>query len=337
MKFIKNCVLFGTFFLIVFSQLNAEEKTRQEILKEESKNVLERSLRIAKQFYSLEEGDEFREITETILESEETKESIKQLIRSTGRRFFLFSYPSDGFQVKGYISFLPYAEESPLLVFLRGGNRTFGLMHPATDYTCAHSYTVLATTYRGGVSAGTDEFGGAEVNDIHNLMEYFPAIQEKIGVYFSPKKTFMLGGSRGGMEMFLALSRSIPLQYKITKAVSLSGLLDLEECMAYREDMRTMFIRDFGLDPEKNENDWIAYRNPIANAPNLRKDLPILILQGTEDLRVSLNEGYHMVNVLANNGNPVTYLEIQGGDHCLVNQPDRMNIIMNWLDDSSSD
>lgn len=127
---IKNYALLTVFFLSIFSQLNGEEKTRQEILKEESKSVLERSLRIAKQFYSLEEGEEFKEITESILESEDTKESIKQLIRSTGRRFFLFKYPSDGFQVKGYISFLPYAEENSLLIFLRGGNRTFGLMHP---------------------------------------------------------------------------------------------------------------------------------------------------------------------------------------------------------------
>ena len=313
MKITKSYALLTIFFLSAFSQLIAEEKTRQEILKEESKSILERNLRIAKQFYLLEEGEEFKEITASILESEETKESIKQLIRSTGRRFFLFKYPSDGFQVKGYISFLPYAEESPLLIFLRGGNRTFGLMHPATDFTCAHSYTVIATTYRGGASEGTDEFGGAEVNDIHNLMEYFPILQEKIGVYFAPKKTFILGGSRGGMEMFLALSRSIALQYKVTKAVSLSGLLDLQEYMTYREDMRKMFIRDFGLDPEKNEDVWVAYRNPITNVSNLRQDLPVLILQGTEDVRNSLNESHHMVNALQNNGNPVTYVEVQGG------------------------
>lgn len=332
LKIAKNYALISIFLLSVFSQLNAEEKSRQEFLKEESKNVLERSLRIAEQFYSLEEGEEYKEITESILNSEETKESIKQLIRLTRRRFFLFKYPSDGFQIKGYISFVPYSEQNSLLMFLRGGNRMLGIMHPATDFTCAHSYTVIATTYRGGVSEGTDEFGGAEVNDIHNLMEYFPLLQEKIGVYFSPNKTFLLGGSRGGMEMFLALSRSIPLQYKVSKAVSLSGLLDLQECMAYRDDMRKMFIRDFGLNPEENEAAWIAYRNPITNISNLRKDLPILILQGTEDLRVSLNEGRHMVNALESNGNPVTYLEVQGGDHCLANQPDRMNIITSWLE-----
>ncbi len=331
MKALKKHALFALLFLTLFSQLEAEEKTRQEILIEESKTALARSLRIAKEFYSLEEREEFREITESILSSEETKESIKQLIQSTGRRFFLFKYLSEEFQVKGYLSFLPNAEENPLLIFLRGGNRELGLMHPATDFTCAHNYTVIATTYRGGVSEGIDEFGGAEVNDIYNLIEYFPALQEKIGVHFAPKKTFILGGSRGGMEMFLALNRSLPLQYKITKAVSLSGLLDLQECMAYREDMRKMFIRDFGLVPEKNEEAWVAYRNPIANVSCLRKDLPILILQGTNDLRVSLSEGHHMVNALKSNGNPVTYLEIPDADHCLSNQANRMDIITNWL------
>ncbi len=319
-------------FFLPLLHLNAEEKTREELIIEESKSALERSLRIATQFYSLEREEKFKEMTDKILKSNETKESIKQLIISTGRRFFLFSYPSDGFQVKGYISFLPNPTENPLLIFLRGGNRALGLMHPATEFTCARNYTVIATTYRGGVSEGTDEFGGREVNDVHNLMEYFPILQKKLTIQFTPKKTFILGGSRGGMEMFLAMSRSSFLQAKITKAASLSGLLDMKECMAYREDMRRMFINDFGLTPNKNEDEWITYRNPLENVSSLRKDLPILILQGTGDLRVSLNEGRNMVKVLENNGNPVTYVEVPGGDHCLTNFPNRMNIIGDWFE-----
>ena len=96
-----------------------------------------------------------------------------------------------------------------------------------------------------------------------------------------------------------------------------------------------MFIRDFGLEPEKNEAAWIAYRNPITNISSIRSDLPVFILQGTKDLRVSLNDGLHMANALENNGNSVTYLEVQGGDHCLANQPDRMSIITNWLENES--
>ncbi len=60
---------------------------------------------------------------------------------------------------------------------MRGGNRMFGLMHPA--YASIKNYTVLTTTYRGGVSEGTDEFGGNEVNDVVNLVKYLPVIEEK--------------------------------------------------------------------------------------------------------------------------------------------------------------
>lgn len=132
--------------------------------------------------------------------------------------------------------------------------------------------------------------------------------------------------------MFLALNRSPSLQYQITKAVSLSGPLDLQEHIIYREDLKRTYIRDFGLQPQQNEKTWIAHRSPVANVSNLRKDLPILILQGTEDLRVSLNEGHHMTNVLERNGNLVIYLEIQDGNHCLANYPGRMNIITSWLE-----
>lgn len=320
-------------FLFIFQYLHTSEKTIEELLKEESKLILERSRRIADQFYSLEEGRDFKEITECILNSADTKESIKRRILATGRCFFLFKYPSDEFQVKGYISFVPNSSKNPLLIFLRGGNRIFGLMHPATDFTCNKNYTVIATAYRGGVSEGIDEYGGNEVNDIHNLIEYFPILQEKLKTYFTPQKTFILGASRGGMEMFLALNRFTSLQHQITKAASLSGLLDLRECMICRyNNMRKMFIDHFGLIPGKNEDEWIIYRNPLTNISNIRKDLLILILQGTNDLRIDLKEGHNMVKTLKANRNDVSYLEISGGTHCLANQPNRMDIITNWFE-----
>ncbi len=318
--------LFYLFILVLFS-LHSNEKTRSEILKEESEKFLARGLSLAAQFYALDEGEDWREITDAILQSEMTDESIKRLIQATQRRFFLFRYPSDGFQVKGILSFV--SPENPLLIFLRGGNRFLGLMHPANDFTCMRNYTILMTTYRGGVSEGVDEFGGAEVSDVDNLIAYFPILQAKLGLEFEPKKIFMLGGSRGGMEMFLTLSRNP--QYQVDKAASLSGLLELRACMAYRPDMRAMFIREFGLIPEENEEEWIRLRNPVANAKSLRKDLPILILQGTHDLRISLNEGLNMVSSLTES--PVTYLEIPGGDHCLNNYPGRIDLIADWFEE----
>ena len=316
--------------LFSFPVINAED--RSELLREESKAIFEKSLRIALKFYSLEQGEEIKEITRAVLESSDTKDPLKQHIMASGRRFFLFQYPSDGFQVKGYISFVPSPSENPLLVILRGGNGVFGLMHPATDFTCIRNYTVIATAYRGGVSEGTDQFGGDEVNDVLHLMEYLPTLAQKLELQLQPKKIFMLGIGRGGMEMFLALERSPFLQSIVTKAASLSGLLDIRECMLYRNDMRRMFISDFGLIPEKNEENWIAQRDPINVVPKLRKDLPLLIIQGADDHRKSLNDGYHMVEKLKENDHCVDYLEIPGGSHCLSNQPDRMDLIADWFE-----
>ena len=64
--------------------------------------------------------------------------------------------------------------------------------------------------------------------------------------------------------MFLSLAQSPSLQSYVSKAASLSGHLDIQECMRYRPDMRKMFIRDFGLVPGENEEQWTARRNPLA-------------------------------------------------------------------------
>jgi dipeptidyl aminopeptidase/acylaminoacyl peptidase len=328
---LKQIAYLSLFISLIYSPLGANEKSLEEILKEEETLILERCQRFADLFYQLDEGEKVKEMTALILESLETKESLKQTILKTGRRFFLFKYLSDGNFVKGYISFVPNSVENPLLVFLRGGNRILGLMHPANDFTCLRNYTVITTTYRGGVSEGVDEFGGQEVNDVGHLVRHIPELEKYLDIKFNPQKTFILGVSRGGMEMFLALGRIPFLQLQIDKAASLSGILDLFQCLQDRSDMREMFTKEFGLILGENEEQWIKYRNPLEIVTNLRKDLPFLILQGTKDLRVSLAEGYHMVEKLQSHGNSVTYLEIPEGDHCLKNQEGVLDLISDWL------
>ncbi len=265
------------------------------------------------------------------LESEETPQPIKDAIIRQKRRIIVFKYPSDEHQVKGYISFTPEHEKAPLLVFLRGGNRILGLMNPATDFTTARNYTILATAYRGGVSEGQDEFGGEEVNDVENLVKFLPVLEEKLGVKLSPEKKFILGGSRGGMEMFLALQRSVYLQSYFDKAVSLSGPMDLRTTIKTREAMRTMFVDDFGLKPGVNEEERLSFRSPIDHTDRFNKELPILIIQGKQDHRTHLGHGKRMFEKLKGSGHRVEYWEIEDGQHCLNNIPNRMELISDWL------
>lgn len=309
----------------------ASSHEEEERLRLESQRIYERSLQIAK-FYELPAGQDLKEITAELLESPLISEMSKDNIRAFDRRIFLFSYPSDGLQIKGIVSFVPNPQDQPMLVVLRGGNRIFGLLNPASDLICAGQYTVLATAYRGGVSEGVDEFGGRDVNDVKQLMDYLPELEQKLHLSLQNENMFLLGGSRGGMEMFLTLGRFPELQNRFKKVVSLSGLLDMQACIAGRRDMKEMFIADFGLIENVNEELWMAERNPILTADKMRTDLPILIIQGTQDNRVGLEEGYHMVSQLQAHGCAVTYWEIEGAEHCLINIDDRVPQILQWLE-----
>lgn len=313
---------------LVFAASPLEEEESRRL---EGQKIYERCLQLAK-FYELPAGEDLKDITAELLESPLVSDLSKDAIRAFGRRIFLFSYPSDGLQIKGLVSFVPNPQEQPSLVVLRGGNRLFGLLNPASDLLCAGQYTVFATAYRGGVSEGKDEFGGRDVNDVKHLMDYLPELEQKLNVNFHNENRYLLGGSRGGMEMFLALGRFPELQNRFKKVVSLSGLLDMQACIIGRRDMKEMFIADFGLMENLNDEEWIAERNPILTAGKIRTDLPILIIQGTKDNRVGLEEGYHMVSQLQAHGCAVTYWEIDGAEHCLSNIDNRMQRILEWLE-----
>lgn len=298
----------------------------------EGEKLLKLSQELAK-FYTLPDDVEILEITDAILNSPHIKESRKIAVQESMRRVFVFNYPSDGLKIKGIISFVPNPHDHPTLIVLRGGNRIFGILNPANDLLCADQYTVIATTYRDGVSEGHDEFGGDDVNDVKNLIDFIPQLEERLNIPFQNDTMFMLGGSRGGMQMFLALARFPELQSRFKKVVSLSGLLDMRVNIAERPDMKKMFIEDFGLIEGVNEEEWINLRDPLLAADKINKNLPILIIQGTIDNRVSLDEGYHMVSKLQENGNQVTYWEIEGADHCLGNMDDRIQRIVKWFEE----
>ena len=131
--------------------------------------------------------------------------------------------------------------------------------------------------------------------------------------------------------MFLALARFPELQTLFSKVVSLSGVLDMHEFIATREDMEELFKEKFGYYPENRE--WIEKRDPLLTVDCIRDDLPILIIQGTEDNRVTLKHGYEMVAKLQAAGKNVTYWEFEGAMHCLSNLPNRFSLIWNWLSD----
>lgn len=281
--------------------------------------------------YALAPGETLKDITQMLMEHPNTSDQVKHAITQKHHRYYVFSYPSDGLSIKGYVS-LPENTLSPLplIIVLRGGQRFTGLPFPR-ELTTQDGYAVVCTTNRGAVSEGEDEYGGNDVNDVKNLIDFLPTLEDKLHIQFHPTDKYMIGLSRGGMQMFLALERYPELQQKIKKIVSLSGLLNIAKALQARPNFKEMLVKEFGLPEDEGAQEWILNRQPMHSVSKLSKHLSIMIAQGTQDDRVCLIEGYDMLQALHDAGHEVTYVEIEGGDHLLANTPDFTPMLMDWL------
>ncbi len=328
--------LFYLFICMSGLYLNAEQSPAQATvtLEKDNQRIADYSARIA-HYYDMNENEQIKDITGMVLAEPTTPNPVKDAIRANERHIYVFKYPSDGLMIKGFISLTPESENYPLLVLFRGGNRDFGLPNPADRLANYQNYAVISSTLRDGINAGHDEFGGADVNDMKNLIEFIPVLEKKLHVKLQTHHLDFLGLSRGGMEMFLTLSRYPELQNRVDKAISLSGLLDLRRQMTDRPEMKEMFEQDFGLHAA-NEEEWIQQRTPLMTVSHLKKCLPILIVQGTADPRINLAEGYEMVKALHNTGHAVDYWEIEGANHTLSNHSHPMDLLTYWLKTTQS-
>lgn len=322
---------------LFFSPFLRGDTTRaNQALNIENQRIQDDSDAIQK-LYELGKDENWRDITQEVLASSDTSSESQESINTWHRRIIVFKYPSDGLWIKGFLSYTPNPAYHPLLILYRWGNMNFALMNPGVDFATYRNYTVVSSSLRGGVSEGKDEFGGADVDDMKNLMEYLPKLSKELGIELHPPCVFMLGPSRGGLEMFLTLARFPELQNHVNKIVSVSGILDLHRLIQDRpDDMKKLFMNQFGLESGTKGEAWIAKRDPINTVPFLKKSLPILIVQGTADNRVNLAEGHHMVKKLEANRNQVDYWEIPGGNHALMNTPHIMSSIARWLESNSA-
>ncbi len=239
------------------------------------------------------------------------------------------TYSSDGLRVKGYLARPQGGGPHPCIVFNRGGNREFGALTPerAAGFISQMSswgYAVVASQYRGNAGGeGQEEFGGAEVNDILNLiplLESEPACDAtRLGIY---------GGSRGGLMTYLTLARTD----RFAGAVIRAGVSDLISWQEERPEMAEVF-RDLipGYDPA--DASTLLSRSPARWPERLSKTTPILMLHGTADWRVSPESALRMASALLESQHPVQLVLLPGSDHSLSeHQSERDRLTRDWFD-----
>jgi dipeptidyl aminopeptidase/acylaminoacyl peptidase len=260
------------------------------------------------------------------------RERIEALLDDLGGAIELsrITYESDGLKVRGYLASPKEGEALPCVIFNRGGNREFGALDDLRalyllGVVAARDYVVVASQYRGnGGGEGREEFGGAEVNDILNLiplLEKLPrADASRIG---------MFGWSRGGMMTYLALARTDRMRAAIVGA----GVADSFETVEARPEMEKSVYAELVPDWKEWREQALVERSAIRWPEKLAANTPILILHGTGDWRVSPTQSLRMAEALFELRRPYRLMMFEGGDHGLSEFRDEVNEAVGaWLD-----
>jgi len=197
-----------------------------------------------------------------------------------------YTYKVDGAYVNGFYVAPAGKKNLPVLINNRGGNGSYGSwvftniynqLFPLAEKT---QMAIFATSYRGAHPKlpGKDEFGGADVADVvalPQLFKHFPAVNAaRVGVY---------GASRGTMQSLRAVQEGL----KADALVLYAGSYDFEAELEFRPEMERVYkarIPNY----ESNKADELAKRSAIEWVDELPRDLPILLIHGKADRKVSV-------------------------------------------------
>lgn len=243
------------------------------------------------------------------------------------------TYESDGLKVRGYLAVpkaLPEGERLPCIIFNRGGNRDFGALNDlrATLFLgplAARGYVVVASQYRGNAGGeGQEEFGGADVRDVLNLIPLLDKLESA-----DASRLGMYGWSRGGMMTYLALAQTD----RVRAAVVGAGVADSFGSVADRPEMETNVMAELVPDWANQREEALAARSAIRWPEKLHKETPILILHGTADWRVKPEQALDMAQALLEARHPYRLMIFEGGDHGLSEFRDEVDEAVGaWLD-----
>ncbi|MBT8342637.1 MAG: prolyl oligopeptidase family serine peptidase [Desulfatitalea sp.] len=233
-------------------------------------------------------------------------------------------YLSDNLEVVGFIV-KPYDNQSnyPVIIFNRGGNREFGKITEDTleylSFLSSKGYVVLASQYRGNDGGqGQEEFGGADINDVLNLLPLAKSLP-----FIDANNIFMLGYSRGGMMTYLAIKSGV----EINAAAVVGGLTDLEQAYNEREaEMQRIIEELVGMDPFAWEARSAVHWPEMIN-------IPVLILHGEADERVSVSHATKLAQLLTEEGKVHKLTLFADGNHSLsTHYQEKHTAIFEWFE-----
>lgn len=236
----------------------------------------------------------------------------------------------DGLKVHGYLT-TPRdveAKNLPMVLLVHGGPwaRDNWGYQPEAQLLANRGYGVLQVNYRGSTgygksfyNAAVKEFSGKMHTDLLDGVNW--AVQQGIA---NPKKVGIYGGSYGGYATLVGVTFSPDAFACGVDYVGPSSLVTLVESFPpyWRPFMEGSWFRFVG-DPAKAEDraDMLA-RSPLTRVDSIR--VPLLVVQGANDPRVTKLEADQLVAALRDRGVKVKYIVAPNEGHGFANPNNRM-------------
>jgi dipeptidyl aminopeptidase/acylaminoacyl peptidase len=239
-------------------------------------------------------------------------------------------YWSDCLKIFGYI-WKPQntqGKKLPLIIFNRGGSLELSKLTPLCGLRwgfynfLANGFVVIGSQYRGNDGGqGKEEFGGADVNDVLNLIPLVKSLE-----YIDTNNIFMLGESRGGMTTYLALKRGI----KVNAVAVIGGLSDLAANLSTFPELLPRWEK---IIPTLKQSQDKCLRDRSAVFWVDKLDVPILVLHGSADWRANLEtQSLALVHQLQVHQKAYQLIVYNADDHSLsFNRQESEQQIIKWF------
>lgn len=251
--------------------------------------------------------------------------SYPELDRTQLGRMRSFNYPAgSGVSIPGYLTAPPGAElaKLPLVVMPHDGpdDRDRWQFDFLRHFLVSRGYAVLQVNYRGSrgygvewLEAANGDWGRLPTTDIRFGAGW--AVAQGI----DPARICILGRGFGGYAALLAAIRDGD---RFRCAISIAGFGDLKDQATKGGSFaeRGILRMRMGTDRRKLEFD-----SPVRYAA--RAAMPILLVHGTHDLAVSVDQSKRMAAALKRAGKPHELVIIDGAGHDLGRESDRSALL----------
>ncbi|MBN1200557.1 MAG: S9 family peptidase [Anaerolineae bacterium] len=256
-------------------------------------------------------------------------ESLTLFHSSEHSDYYDLVYWSDGLRITGYVGIPKRDGPRPAIIYNRGGVWDAGKLTGVEIVPLVESgYVVAASQYRGNAgSEGGDQFGGADLNDVLNLITVLKQLPK-----VDASRIGMVGASRGGMMTYMALKWQTQTgRTDIKAAATVGGLADLNMWIEQRPELvEGLFLPIFGAGPEDAPR-FYTERSALQ-WPHLI-NTPLLVVHGAADQEISVEQSKLLVEALLAAGKPVEFVLVPGADHALSAHWAGFTVILPWLQD----